>query len=54
MHLFALFYIRRTKLNRSGEAPIFMRITVNGKRTDASVRRSVEPRLWNTGKTVER
>ena len=25
-----LFYIRRTKLNRNGEAPIMMRIAVNG------------------------
>ena len=27
-----LFYIRRTKLNKSGEASIFLRITVNGER----------------------
>ena len=32
-----LFYIRRTKLNRNGEAPIMMRITVNGVRVDASI-----------------
>ena len=30
-----LFYIRRTKLNKSGEASIFLRITVNGERADA-------------------
>ena len=50
-----LFYIRRTKLNKAGEAPIFMRITVNGQRADASVKRFVAPRLWNTakGKAVE-
>jgi len=50
-----LFYIRRTKLNKAGEAPIFMRITVNGQRADASVRRFIAPRLWNTakGKAVE-
>ena len=50
-----LFYIRRTKLNKAGEAPIFMRITVNGERADASIKRSIEPRLWNTakGKAVE-
>ena len=51
-----LFYIRRTKLNKAGEAPIFMRITVNGERADASVKRSVAPRLWNTakGKAIEK
>ncbi|WP_249413329.1 Arm DNA-binding domain-containing protein [Alistipes montrealensis] len=27
-----LFYIRRTKLNKAGEAPIFMCVTVNGLR----------------------
>lgn len=50
-----LFYIRRTKLNKAGEVPIFMRITVNGQRADASARRFIEPRLWNTakGKAVE-
>ena len=50
-----LFYIRRTKLNKAGEAPIFMRITVNGQRADASVKRFVVPRLWNTakGKAIE-
>lgn len=50
-----LFYIRRTKLNKEGEAPIFMRVTVNGQRADASVKRFIAPRLWNTakGKAVE-
>lgn len=45
-----LFYIRRNKLNKAGEAPVFMRITVNGQRADASVKRMIEPRLWNTAK----
>ena len=45
-----LFYIRRTKLNKFGEAPIFMRITVNGNRSDASVKRFIAPRLWNSSK----
>lgn len=35
-----LFYIRRTKLNWNGEAPIMMRITVNGVRGDASMKKS--------------
>jgi integrase len=50
-----LFYIRRTRLNRYGEAPIFMRITVNGDRADAHLKRFIEPRHWNTakGKAVE-
>lgn len=50
-----LFYIRRTKLNREGEAPIFMRVTANGHRADASLKQFIAPRLWNTakGKAVE-
>lgn len=51
-----LFYIRRTKLNKFGEAPIFMRLTVNGNRSDASVKRFIAPRLWNSrkGKATEK
>lgn len=45
-----LFYIRRNKLNKNGEAPVFMRLTVNGRRADASVKRFISPRLWNTAK----
>lgn len=40
-----LFYIRRTKLNKEGEAPIFMRVTVNGQRADASVKRFIAPKV---------
>ena len=51
-----LFYIRRTKLNRNGEAPIMMRITVNGVRVDASVKKTILPELWSVakGKALEK
>lgn len=51
-----LFYIRRNKLNKSGEVPIFLRITVNGQRADASVKRTIPLRLWNSakGKAMEK
>lgn len=45
-----LFYIRRTKLNRHGEAPILMRITVNGVRADASIKKTILPQLWDADK----
>lgn len=45
-----LFYIRRTKLNRHGEAPILMRITVNGVRADASIKKTILPPLWDADK----
>ena len=38
-----LFYIRRDKLNKRGEAPVFMRLTINGERADASIKRFIEP-----------
>lgn len=45
-----MFYIRRTKLNKMGQAPIFMRITINGQRVDLCVRSYILPRFWNTSK----
>lgn len=45
-----LFYIRRTKLNRNGEAPVMMRITVNSVRADVAIKRSIPPELWNSAK----
>lgn len=50
-----LFYVRRARPNRHGEVPIFMRITVNGVRIDASVKKFIQSEHWNTlkGKAVE-
>lgn len=45
-----LFYIKRTKLLKNGEAPIFIRITVNQKREDIGLGRSIDPRLWSSEK----
>ena len=38
-----LFYIRRDKLNKRGEAPVFIHLTINRKRADASIKRFIEP-----------
>lgn len=45
-----LFYIRRDKTNKKGEAPVFMRLTINGERADASIKRFIEPQAWNSAK----
>ena len=45
-----LFYIRRDKTNKRGEAPVFMRLTINGERADASIKRFIEPHAWNSAK----
>ena len=42
-----LFYLRRDKLNTSKEAPIYLRITVNGRRSEMAVQRVIDPAKWN-------
>lgn len=42
-----LFYIRRTKLLKNGDAPISMRITINGQRGETQLKVGVDPRYWN-------
>ena len=45
-----LFFIKRTKMLKNGEAPICLRITVNGKRAEVQIKRSVEVNKWNNQK----
>lgn len=45
-----LFFLKKSKLLKNGEAPICMRITVNGKRAEIQIKRSVEIEKWNSGK----
>lgn len=45
-----LFFIRKTKLLKNGEAPICLRITVNGRRAKVQIRRSVEVSKWSSSK----
>lgn len=43
-----LFYLKRAKVNAQGLAPIFQRITINGKRLDNSTGKFVDPAKWNS------
>jgi len=43
-----LFFIKRKKTLRSGEAPIYCRVTVNGIRTEFAIKRSVSTENWDT------
>ena len=43
-----MFFIKRSKLLKNQEAPIFVRITVDGGRAEASIKRSINPAHWNT------
>ena len=45
-----LFFIKKSKLLKNGEAPICMRITVNGQRAEIQIKRSVEVSKWNSQK----
>ncbi len=42
-----LFYIKRAKANAQGLAPIFQRITINGRRLDNSTGKFVDPSKWH-------
>lgn len=45
-----LFFIKKIKLLKNGEAPICLRITVNGKRAEVQIKRSIEVSRWNAKK----
>ncbi|SNR54472.1 Site-specific recombinase XerD [Lutibacter agarilyticus] len=42
-----LFYIKRVKADSNGKANIYLRITVNGKRSEFSIQRKVPVDKWN-------
>lgn len=42
-----LFWINKSKQSK-GKAPIYCRITVNGRRSEISMKRSIEPNKWNS------
>lgn len=42
-----IFYLKHDKVNQvTGEEPIYCRITVNGKRSNISINRWVDPKRW--------
>jgi site-specific recombinase XerD len=43
-----LFYLKKQKVYASGPMPVYMRITVNGKRVEVSTGRDCEPSGWNS------
>lgn len=45
-----LFFIKKAKLLKNGEASVCMRITVNGARVENNIRKSIEPALWKQAK----
>lgn len=45
-----LFFVLKTKLLKNGEAPIIMRVTINGNYDDVRIQRSIPLKLWNAAK----
>ena len=45
-----LFFILKTKLLKNGEAPILMRITIDGHYEEVRIQRSVLPKQWDSAK----
>lgn len=43
-----LFYLKKPKNYQNGNVPIYLRITINGKRAETSTGRECEPTLWNS------
>jgi site-specific recombinase XerD len=42
-----LFYIKKSKADSLGNANIYLRITVDGKRAESSIRRKIHPTRWS-------
>lgn len=45
-----LFFIRKRRLKKNGEALIFLHVTVHGQQDETRSQRSVPIRLWNNAK----
>ena len=48
------FMIRKARMSRSGEAPIFARLTISGQRAEFNINRSVDPDNWNAAKGLSK
>lgn len=42
-----LFFIKRKKLLKNGDAPVYMRVTIDGRFLEISMKRGVNPKTWN-------
>ena len=43
-----LFYIKRSKIDNTGKAPVYLRITIDGARAELAIKRTVEPERWSS------
>ena len=47
-----LFYPKRNDIDKRGKAPLYLRITVNGKRCEVSTQRKVDLSKWDSTKEL--
>lgn len=45
-----LFFALKSRLLKNGEAPIILRVTIDGQSEDARIQRSVPVKMWNNAK----
>ena len=43
-----LFYIKKTKIDANGKSMIYMRVTVNGRRSELSIKRKIDIKKWSS------
>jgi hypothetical protein len=43
-----IFYLKKNRIKKNGEAPIYLRVTSNGQQNAISIHRSIDVNLWNT------
>lgn len=49
-----LFFLKKTKLLKNGEASVCMRITANRVRVKTNIHKDINPSLWNQAKECSR
>jgi hypothetical protein len=42
-----LFFVKKSKVRPNGTAPIYIRITIDGKKTEISSKRYIDPLKWD-------
>lgn len=47
------FYVRKTRTRKDGKEPLFLRLTVNGRRWDHFLNVGIIPEKWDSKKQAE-
>jgi hypothetical protein len=42
-----LFFIKKNKIRTNGTAPIYLRITIDGKAAEIAAKRYIDPKKWD-------